>query len=541
MKNEKLTIMAVDDDAADLEMLKWQCDRISDWKVSVLPFEDWESARPNLQKASFDLICLDYFMGEITALEILQEIRGTGDHRPIIIMSGQGSESLAAELTRNGADDYLVKGRITAEALRRSIWNVMERAQLRLENERLEKRLLQAQKMEAIGTLAGGIAHDFNNILFPIMGYADMSMQMLEEGHEVRRYIDNILKASCRARELVQQILDFSRQNEQKVGPVRMDQIAKEAIKLLRAAIPTSIEIQPQIDSGCRPAMGNANQIHQIIMNLCTNASHAMNQEDGVLEISLMEVTPARALLQLNQAAEGPYIRLTIRDNGCGMSREVQERMFDPFFTTKEIGKGTGMGLSAVHGIVSLYKGFIQVDSAVGKGTCVDVYLPVMIQEQEEKTMFQPLSAYGSNGNQEHVLLVDDEVQVVDLMRLILEKQGYSVTGFNSSVAALQFYREHSAAVDLVITDKGMPNMNGLKLAQEMLFLHPGKPIILCTGYDEILNTDAAREAGLRAVLSKPVPTWELLSIIRKVLDGRTEDSAIDETVLMSCSQISNT
>jgi len=382
-----------------------------------------------------------------------------------------------------------------------------------------ERQLQQVMKLQAIGTLAGGIAHDFNNILFPIVGYTELTMDDIPEDSQARQNLEEILKATNRAKELVQQILTFSRQNGQERKPLKVQSLIKEAVKLLRATIPSSIEIECNVDEFCGLIKGDPTQIHQIIMNLCTNAYHAMQETGGKLEVSLKEID-----ISYEQSVErvgmkvGKHIELLVKDSGHGMDPQVRERIFEPYYTTKKQGKGTGLGLSVIHGIVKNHGGDITVSSQPGKGSSFRVYMPIIDEVEEETQTDEPLIEI--NGK-ERILLIDDEQQIIDIERQILERLGYTVTSTTDSQEALEEFAAQPDHFDLVITDMTMPKMTGDQLAQRMMDIKPQIPVILCTGFNETISEEKALAMGIDKFVMKPVVKEELASTIRKVLDNR--------------------
>ena len=398
------------------------------------------------------------------------------------------------------------------------IRDISERKQGEKERERLEARLRQAQKMEAIGTLAGGIAHDFNNILFPIIGYTEMTLQDLPKESKAWKNLTHVLISADRAKDLVQQILTFGRRDEKERKPIQIQYIIKEVLKLLRSSIPTSIEIREEIGGEFDPVSADPTEIHQIVMNLCTNAYHAMREKGGVMEVSLKKVEVCEGDLLLTMTLEpGAYLRLTVSDTGHGIDRLVLERIFDPYYTTKAPGEGTGMGLSITHGIIKSYGGNIQVYSEPGEGTVFHVYLPLIHMETEKPRAVESLLPVPTGT--EHILLVDDEEQIALMVQEMLERLGYRVTSRTSSVEALKAFQAQPDIFDLVITDMAMPNMTGTELAPELLKVRPDIPIIICTGFSEIVNEDKAMAMGIREYLMKPIIRNEMAIAIRRVLD----------------------
>lgn len=386
----------------------------------------------------------------------------------------------------------------------------------------LEDQLRQAQKMEAIGTLAGGIAHDFNNILAAIIGYTELAHLDVDESSPVRQNLDQVLQGAVRARDLVKQILTFSRRDEQEKNPARLTPIVKEALKLLRASLPTTIEIIQDIDPASGLVLADPVQIHQLLMNLCTNAAHAMRETGGVLTIKLenVEVHPWEAALHTD-LNPGAYVRLTVNDTGHGMDQRLMARIFDPYFTTKEKGRGTGLGLAVVHGIVKNHNGAVTFQSQPGQGTTCHVYLPRIEgrEASDQRLQTTPLPTGG-----ERILLVDDETDLVEVVKKMLELLGYQVTTRSSSLEALAAFQAEPDQFDLVITDQTMPHMTGINLAGEILKLRPDIPLILCTGYSETVSESEAKDMGVREFLFKPIVMRDLAEIVRRVLDGRKID-----------------
>jgi PAS domain S-box-containing protein len=391
----------------------------------------------------------------------------------------------------------------------------------------LESQLRQAQKLEAIGTLAGGIAHDFNNVLQAIMGYADLIVDISAEGSQIRQSAAQISSAGKRAAQLVGQILTFSRQTEQSRQPLLMQPVIKETIKFLRGSLPSTIEIRQQIDPDCRPVRGDATQIHQVLMNLSANAFHAMRQKGGALTISLDEVELGEAQASmLPDMKSGPHVRLEVSDTGHGMDPDVRERIFEPFFTTKPPGEGTGMGLATVHGVVKAHEGAITVQSRLGQGSRFTVLLPVCEEAvAEDKSEERPVEI---PTGRERILFVDDEHDIVELAAVQLRRLGYSVTPCGGSIEAIALFRRDPFDFDLVVTDMTMPNLTGVELAQTVTRIRPGIPILLCSGYTRSIDPEEAKKAGITRSLDKPVGIATLAKAIREILD-ETQRPALRE------------
>lgn len=393
--------------------------------------------------------------------------------------------------------------------------DITSRLQTEEDKKRLEVQLKQAQKMEAVGTLAGGIAHDFNNILSAVIGYTEIALEDVTENTLLKNNLKEVLKAGERARELVNQILAFSRHSEETLQPLQVKIILKEALKLLRASLPSTIGIVQNIESeAC--VLASPTQIHQILMNLCTNAGHAMQERGGSLSVSLTDIELDEQFTSQNPGASpGLYLQLTVSDTGHGIPPEVLDRIFDPFFTTKDIGEGTGMGLAVVHGIITNYGGIIQVESQVGKGTTFNVFIPTIRKETDIKAAEQSSVPHGS----ERILFVDDEEIMVDVGRQMLERLGYRITVKSSSVEALSLFKARPDEFDLVITDMTMPILTGDRLAVKLMAIRPDIPVILCTGYSAQVSEEKAKSLGIKAFVLKPLVRVNLANTIRRVLD----------------------
>ena len=381
----------------------------------------------------------------------------------------------------------------------------------------LETQLQQAQKMEAIGTLAGGIAHDFNNILSSVLGYTELALEDTEEGTRLRENLQSVLSAGERARDLVKQILTFSRQGGKTFSPIPMKFITKEALKLLRATLPSTIEIHQDIQSDSL-VLGDPTQIHQIFLNLCVNADHAMREKGGILEVTLVDMElDSRFTAQHPELKPGPHLRLRVKDTGRGIPPHLLDRIFDPFFTTKDKGEGTGLGLSVVYGIVKAHGGAITVQSELGKGTLFNVFLPVIEKPLEKETSVEKSFPTGN----EKILFIDDEIPMVDLGKQMLESLGYDVTTRTSSIEALELFKARPDRFDLLMTDMTMPKLTGSELALKISEIRTDIPVILCTGFSHKITEEKAREMGIKAFLLKPILKGMLAETVRKVLDEK--------------------
>lgn len=382
----------------------------------------------------------------------------------------------------------------------------------------LETKLRQAQKMEAIGTLAGGIAHDFNNILGGILGFTDMALLQSDPDSKVHDSLLHIRKGGKRAADLVQQILTFSRQSSADKKPIALRPLIKESVQLLRASLPSTITIHQDLQAENAMVLADATQLQQIIINLCTNAYQAMRDKGGAITLRLDELPCSQLGRTLPFTAE-QCIRLVIEDTGSGMEPAVMERIFDPFFTTKEPGKGTGMGLSVVHGIVQDIGGDISVESAPGRGAVFTVLLPAVAALEEEEKSMQTLLPMGT----EHILVVDDEEDILSTSRMMLAHLGYAVTVSKEPLAVLEDIKSGNLDCDLVITDQTMPQLTGMELSRELHSQQPDLPVILCTGFSEKVNEENIRKVGAVGLLMKPVELRDLAILIRQVLDAKEE------------------
>ncbi len=398
--------------------------------------------------------------------------------------------------------------------------DISERKKMQGERDHLQKQLIQSQKIEAIGTLAGGIAHDFNNILASMMGFTEMAVKETRE--DVRRdYLEQVLQASGRAKNLVNQILAFSRQREQEAKPVDIRFIIKEALALLRSTLPTTIEMRQKITSEQATVLTDPTQIHQIVMNLCMNAAQAMAANGGLLEVHLSHQSiGAKAPALHSDLQPGDYVQLSVRDTGCGIDPAIRDKIFDPFFTTKKTKGGTGLGLSVVYGIVKSCGGGIDVQSDVGQGTTIAVYLPLTpVETQAEEHNLDDIDLQGD----ERILFVDDEEMLVKMARNFFQTLGYQITATTSSQEALGLFQKNPKGFDLVITDMTMPQITGSELAREFLMIRPDLPIILCTGYSDFLSMKEARKLKIREFVMKPLFLKDLGSRVRKILDNERE------------------
>ncbi|KAA3617948.1 MAG: response regulator [Calditrichaeota bacterium] len=389
------------------------------------------------------------------------------------------------------------------------------------ERKQLEDQLRHAQKMETIGTLAGGIAHDFNNVLVPIIGYTELAMKQLENESEAKYDLSQVINAAERARELVQQILLFSYKGDQVNKPVFVHVILKEALKFLKASIPSTIEIREFIDVQCSKVTADPTQIHQVFTNLCVNGCAAMQETGGILEVHLDEIELNETDVKFVKHLEpGLHVRLRVKDSGIGIEKENINRIFDPFFTTREVGEGTGLGLAVVQGIVTSHKGRITVESEPGQGSTFTVFLPIAKPESAQENTNNVKLKDNSDlyRGKENVLIVDDEISVINILQRMLEHLGYQVTSFSDSLKAIDAFRQRPNNFDIIITDQTMPKLTGIELVKKAHKIRSGIPIILTTGYSEKVTPDTIAQFGVQALLKKPFELSDVGETIRHVL-----------------------
>jgi signal transduction histidine kinase len=518
MTGKMLQMLLVEDDLAHAELIR-QAFRSYDEQVHLTVVRSLQEARAILSTTVPDLAIIDLLLPDGRGLELLPGDESAAAY-PAVMMTSHGNEQAAVEAIKTGAVDYVVK----SEATLTDMPHIAERA-LRAwghitERKRLEAQLLQAQKMEAIGTLAGGIAHDFNNILAAILGYTELALRAIHQDSAAWHYLQEVHKAGQRAKLLVQQILTFSRRTEQTRTPVQLSRLVEEALTLLRASLPSTIAIRHHISQDAGTVLADPTQLQQVLLNLGANAEYAMRKTGGLLEIRLEPVeVDEHVTAQHPELQAGPYVRLTVTDTGHGMTPDVVERIFEPFFTTKSLGEGTGMGLALVHGIVASHGGAMTVASVIDQGTTFTVYLPRTDDSGRDEVAQEGALPTGVA----RVLFVDDEESLVGLGQEILMLLGYDAVVCASSVEALEVFRRAPQHFELVITDQTMPHMTGEELALELRRLRSDIPIILCTGFSHIMQAERAQELGIDAFLMKPFTMQDLARVIQQVLASRRQ------------------
>ncbi|MCE5270467.1 PAS domain S-box protein [bacterium] len=495
---------------------------------------DWDLAAGKVMRSQGWADLLGYTLEEVQAPNLWNEILHPDDQ---LVINRILEDHLAGRIPlveyecrlRTKAGDYiwvLSRGRVverdaegTPLRLSGTILNITENKKLEDERKSLERQLLQAQKLESLGVLAGGIAHDFNNILGIISGYTEMAeLDVMTEPESALECLQQVGKASERAKSLIEQILAFSRRSEQERRPLKLSLIVKEALKMLRASIPSTVEIRQRVDDNSGIVLADSTQMHQVMMNLATNAAYALRERGGRLTVELMDTELDSAAATVLQLAEGKYVMLVVGDTGQGIAPEIRDRIFDPFFTTKPKGEGTGMGLAVVHGIVRAHGGAIGVESEPGKGSRFTVYLPRITQdsEQEETEVYDDIP-----GGKESVLLVDDEEGILAVGRMALNRLGYRITVRRSGPEALAAFQAEPQSYDLVITDQTMPGMTGLELAIKILSIRPDLPVIICTGYSEKITPQIVSQYGIKEMILKPYLWDKMARVIRRILDRR--------------------
>ncbi len=523
-------IMIVDDDPAFSSVAKRYLE--NDYGVSKVA--DGQACLDEFAEVKPDVIFLDWCMPVLTGIETLRTLRRMDEAQDtrIVIMTGLAGRNEIIDAWRAGADDFILKPFGADELLEVTKRQVAEKKivdDIKAERGKINEQLRQVQRMESMGVLASGIAHDFNNLLFPILGYSDMLDEALDDDADEKHYVQEIRTAASRAKELVEQILFFSRQANKEKKTVEFSLIVKEALKLMRATIPTSIKINQWVKSKCDPVLGDPTQIHQIVMNLCTNAFHSMQKDGGTLKVQVNDSNIKDNVEGLDPNVE--YIRLTVSDTGTGIPEKIKKRIFDPFFTTKEVGKGTGMGLSMVHGIVADMGGVIHLTSEVGRGTTFEIFLP----KSRENIRPALVPAKKTQEGSEKILIVDDDVSIANMLHAVLSKVGYSVSRANSSPMALELFQDTNngpGSFDLIITDMTMPNLTGKDLSKKILEIRPDTPIIIMPGSSDALSESEAKSVGISAYLQKPVDLGTMTSTIRDILDQKNKSP---ENSLLHC------
>ncbi|MGD9158346.1 MAG: response regulator [Desulfobacteraceae bacterium] len=523
-------ILIVDDDTVVAASVKAVLSRR---EYDIIVTNDALEGVELLHQKEFDLAILDVMMPVMSGFEIIESVKDLNLDTLFMIMTGDTSMDSAIKAIRKGASDYIRKP-FDADELMIRVENAIrhkrskdEKRLIQSEKKQLELQLRQSQKMEAIGTLAGGMAHDFNNTLGIIIGNTELAISTTPKDSPNRQYLNNIITASCRAEEMVSRLLSFSRITDAEKKPIDLISSVDESLKLLRSSLPSDIEIKKNLPDSQLVILGDPTQLNQVMVNLCTNAAHAMNGSGGMLEINMStRVIGLDPLTSFNGLPQGHYAEITISDTGHGISEDVIKRVFDPYFTTKETGKGTGMGLAVVHGIVKNHGGAIKVESEINEGTVFTIYIPLIDAVIDNKPA---VDVEHLPGGKESILLVDDEYMIADTMKIMMEQLGYRVKAFTESSRALEVFESNPDAFDLVITDMTMPRMTGDLLASKIQDIREDTPVIICTGFNNRVDPDGLRNKGICEILNKPVRTTTLAKAIKDVLNARSKDRRQDE------------
>lgn len=517
MSGNKLTLLVIDDDPGDAILLQRQLEDIPGWDAEVIVHQDPLEARKRLRKQAVDIVILDYLLGPVTGLEVLRDIRGEGDERPVILLTGHGDERIAAEITRAGADDYLVKAEMTPDQLRRSIEGALAQYRLRQEKALLAEELRQSQKMEAIGQLAGGLAHDFNNMLTGILGFVELALMKSHE-KEVEADLVQVQNTALRMKDLIRRLLSFSRRSRSEYAPVELGQLIRELETILAHSIPKNVELKIEMGPEKLCLYGNAGMLHQVLLNLCLNAVEAMSR-GGVLRIGLRKIEDGQELrVRYPHLAKGPLAALEVEDTGKGIEREHLDRIFEPFYTTKNLSseKGTGLGLAIVWQNVREHDGAVEVTSEPGHGSVFRVYLPLGAANGQPGGL--PAEERMTEGN-ETILVVDDEALVRDVASRMLKRLGYRVLTAADGRSAIDLYGERVGDIDAVILDLSMPGMDGEQCLKRLVEIDPGVRVLISSGHN-LDDLDDGVSQTICGVIQKPYRIRELAGRVRGVLDG---------------------
>ena len=537
------TVLLVDDAPMNLATLD---SLLTTSNIKVLVAENGEQALQRATSFIPDLILMDVMMPEMDGFEACRRLKQQESTKdiPVIFITSLIDQRSTLEGFAAGGVDYIAKPfnpketlarvqtHLSLQRLRRELEakntelldEIAKREQAEEEQRQLERQLRQSQRLKAIGTLAGGIAHDFNNILGTIQGYTEFLISKQSADSAEKIYLERIFNAGNRAATLVKRLLTFSRAHEQHLTPTPLPPVIAEALDMLRATIPATVELRRNIQPDCPSIPADAAQIHQTLVNLCINASQAMAAEGGILEIRLEAVGADKIPDMLRpEHAHSTYVLLTVRDTGCGMPPEVRERIFDPFFTTRATEGGTGLGLSMVHGIVQGHHGILHVESTPNAGTTFRIFFPADQTDipetdsvSEQTTAVQTATTTPGKGG---ILVVDDEVDLAAILSLVLTEAGYQVQIRHNGAEALELFRARPDDFDLVLTDHAMPGLNGAQLSRELLTIKPELPIILATGYSERVSHNDALEIGIRHFLTKPVAMQNMLTVVQQLLE----------------------
>jgi signal transduction histidine kinase len=527
-------ILIVDDDTIVAASVKAVLGR-REYDITVT--NDALEAVEFLHQRKFDLAILDVMMPVMNGFQIMESVKDLDLDTIFIIMTGDITMDSAIKAIRKGASDYIRKP-FDAEEMMIRVENAIrhkrykdEKRMIQSEKNQLELQLRQSQKMEAIGTLAGGMAHDFNNTLGIIIGNTELALRTTPRDSQARQFLNNIITASSRAEEMVSRLLSFSRITDAEKKPVDLISSIDESLRLMRSSLPSNIEIKRNFNTSQIAIMGDQTQLNQVMVNLCTNAAHAMNGSGGMIEVQInTKVIDSDVCTIIGNLTQGRYAEIIVSDTGHGIPEEIIKRIFDPYFTTKEPGKGTGMGLAVVHGIIKNHGGAIKVESTPLKGTVFTIHFPIIDAIIDCEPALDPECI---QGGKESILLVDDEFMIADTMKIMMEQLGYRVMAFTESSRAIEVFEENPDAFDLVITDMTMPKMTGDILAAKIQELRENTPVIICTGFNNRVAPVNFKNRAIFEILTKPVRTTTLAKAIKKVLDARKKERRVDNRYAM--------
>lgn len=515
MPEEHLSVLLVEDDEDDYLLTKDLLAEISSKKYDLEWVSDFEGGRLAMAEQRHDVYLVDYRLGPSNGLELLREAVQNNCPAPVILLTGLGTPEIDRAAMNAGAADYLVKGQITSDLLQRSITHSIQRKKTELKLRASEERLRQAQKLEAIGTLAGGIAHDFNNLLAIISGYSGRIRSLAPTRKDFTPSLDAIDQTVHRGASLVRQILTFARKTEFSLAYADVNTLLQELVRMLKETFPRTIRFHLEVDPNLRPLLADTSQLHQTFLNLCVNARDAM-PNGGLITIRSREVPPPPSI---RTSSSSSFAEIVVNDTGTGMDEMTKSRIFEPFFSTKLREGGTGLGLAVVYGIINHHGGSIEVDSSPGAGTTFRVYLPLATDVPAPSPLVSNVKNVSFQGC-ERIMFVEDEELLLELMKTLLEEQGYDVLAVHDGLEAVEIFAKRHQEIDLVVTDVGLPGLGGWEVFTRMRQIDPKAEVLLASGYMEPEMKNKFLQAGARDILQKPYVPNELFHKIRRALDG---------------------
>ncbi|MDP0500655.1 MAG: response regulator [Verrucomicrobiota bacterium JB022] len=519
--SQLIHLLIIEDNPTDVILLREQLKEVPGIRFSFDTADTLRAGLERMGKRNYDAVLLDLGLPDADGQEGIARLVEADRTMPLIILTGLADEEEALRAVSLGAQDYLIKGDAEPSLLVRSIRYAIERKNMQVEQEMMERQIQQTQKLDAIGTLAGGIAHDINNMLTPVLALAEVGR--MQDHKDFNMIFDEIRDSVLHASDLVQQILVYSRRaHDEEPEPVPIHYAVAQAMKLVRKTIPSTVHIHQEIPLEAGIVRVDRTAIQQVVINLCINAAQAMQENGGTLTIEVSDCLLGEQEVRYFRpdGKGGAYSRIRVQDTGTGIPDNILKRIFDPFFTTKEVGQGTGLGLTVSQGVVKRHGGFITVDTEVGKGSTFSVYLPLMEDEDALPGETDSTAPHG----EERVLLIDDEPKLLEAVQLLLTRLGYQVTSYQDSRAACEWIEAHpDCPVDLVITDQTMPRMTGLQVARRVRERWPSVPVLLTTGYSDVAKPEVAEAAGVKSIIMKPFQPRELARALRRILDGSVD------------------